>query len=180
MNEPGNEGEDPMRTLHRIVALTFVVTPFLLGPVSGANACATGQAEQEVRTLFQQFLQALARRDVVWLDRLWTDDYTFINPMGQLVTKKERLANLTSGATSLETIDHVSDVLVRFYGDTAVMTSRAAVVGHYSGQEGSGDYRGMTVWVKRDGRWQLAANQITLIAPAPGAVGGTPTQGKSP
>jgi uncharacterized protein (TIGR02246 family) len=154
-----------MRTPRRIVALTCLVTPFLLGPLAGANASGTVPAEHEIRTMMQQFLQALARRDVAALDRIWADDYTFINPMGQLVTKQQRLANLTSGATAFGAIENIGEAQVRVYGNSAVVTSRASVIARYSGQEGSGDYRAMSVWVKRNGRWQLVANQITRIAP---------------
>ena len=34
----------------------------------------------------------------------------------------------------------------------------------YSGKEGSGEYRNTAFWVKTALGWQMAANQITLIA----------------
>ena len=78
-------------------------------------------------------------------------------------SQKQRLANLDSGATALDTITMGGDVEVRVYGDAAVSTSRVAIKGQYSGKVASGDYQSMTVWVKRAAGWQLVANQITPI-----------------
>jgi uncharacterized protein (TIGR02246 family) len=153
-----------MRHLYRIAALTLVVTTWALGPAWGANASRTVPAKQEVRMLLHQYRQALVRRDVAALARLWSDDYTFTNPSGRLLSKKERLANFTSGATALGAIENEGDVQVRVYGNTAVVTSRATLNARYSGQESSGAYRSLHVWVKRGGRWQLVANQVTRIA----------------
>src|SRR5437762_3193260 len=117
-----------MRHLHRIGALiftvTFVVTPFALGQAWGANASRAGQAEHEVLTTLHQYRQALVRRDVATLERIWSDDYAFTNPQGRLLSKKERLANLRSGATALPAIENERDAHVRVYGSTAVITDR--------------------------------------------------------
>jgi uncharacterized protein (TIGR02246 family) len=114
--------------------------------------------------MVQQYRQALVRRDVATLARIWSDDYTFTNPQGRLLSKKERLANFTSRATALAGIENEGDVHVRVYGNTAVVTTRATLLGRYSGQASSGAYRSLHVWMKRDGRWQLVANQVTRIA----------------
>ena len=46
---------------------------------------------------------AMAKRDVAALDDIWADDYTFINPHGDLLTKKQRLENIKSGTTATTT-----------------------------------------------------------------------------
>ena len=154
-----------MRHLRTIRTFTSVVAAVALGQIPGATAPRMGQAEQEVRTMIQQYRQAMVRRDLTALERIWSDDYTFTNPQGRLLSRKERLANLRSGATRLTSIESERDAQVRVHGNTAVATSRVALVARYSGQENDGDYRNLGVWVKRDGRWQLVANQITRIAP---------------
>jgi hypothetical protein len=49
-------------------------------------------------------------------------------------------------------------------GDFAAEIGRIVVQGEYSQRESSGEYRYTTAWVKIRGRWQMLANQITLIA----------------
>ena len=106
---------------------------------------------------------AVVKRDVAALGDIWTDDYTFINPHGALLTKKQRFGNLKSGATAVEATARQVEA-VHVYGDTAVTASRITLKGKYSGKEVSGEYRMLSVWVNQQGRWRLAANQLTPIA----------------
>jgi len=52
---------------------------------------------------------------------------------------------------------------VRVYGNSPVVTSRAALKGQRQGQDISGQYRGIDVYVKKQGRWQIVAAQATYI-----------------
>ena len=104
----------------------------------------------------------MAKRDAAVLDDIWTDDYAFINPHGALLTKKQRLENLKSGATGVEATARQIEA-VHVYGDTAVTTSRITLKGKYSGKEASGEYRMLSVWVNQQGRWRVAASQLTPI-----------------
>jgi ketosteroid isomerase-like protein len=106
---------------------------------------------------------AMAKRDVAALDDIWADDYTFINPHGDLLTKKQRLQNIKSGTTAVEATARQSEV-VHVYGDTVLTASRMTLKGRYSGKAIGGEYRMLNVWVNQQGRWRLAASQMTPIA----------------
>lgn len=115
--------------------------------------------------MMDQYTAALTKRDTAALERIWADDYTFINGSGVVLTKAERLANARSGATNLGTITPVGDQKIRFYGeDVAVMLMRVTLKGQYSGKATNGDFEASNVWVKGPSGWQLACNQITPIA----------------
>jgi ketosteroid isomerase-like protein len=133
-----------------------------------AAAFAQGESsnvEKEVRDALEKYRKALTDRDVATLKQIWADDYTFINGAGEILTKDQRLANQSSGATSLDSINLGGDMKMRVYGDdVAVSTGRVTIKGKYSGKAASGDYQSMTVWVKRPAGWQLVANQITPIS----------------
>ena len=144
------------------LTLSTTTTP-ALGQAAGPTTPQASAVEHEVKQMYDAYRQALLERDVAALERLWADDYTFINASGQLLSKADRLANLKSGATAFGTIKNEDEQLVRVYGDAAVATSRVTIVGRYSGRETSGQYHAMNVWVKRQGRWQLVATQLTLI-----------------
>jgi ketosteroid isomerase-like protein len=124
----------------------------------------SGNAESEVRDAVEKYRGALMRHDDAALKQIWADDYTFINGAGQLLTKDQRLANLSSGATSLDIT--MADMKVRVYGDAAVTTGQVTIKGQYSGKGSSGDFQSMTVWVKRGSAWRLVANQLTKITDA--------------
>ena len=128
-------------------------------------SAGAADATQAIRKLLDEYTAALLKQDYAALERIWSDDLTFVNPRGELVNKSQRLANLRSGATAFKTID-TSETSVRAYGDNAaaaVAVTRVKVDGHYSGQEGSGTYRVTTVWARPRGPWQMVAVHMTRI-----------------
>jgi ketosteroid isomerase-like protein len=68
-----------------------------------------------------------------------------------------------SGASKTES-NTPDNYVVHCYGDTAVMMHRATMKGQFKGEDISGVYQNIHVFVKRDGRWQVVANQSTRVA----------------
>jgi ketosteroid isomerase-like protein len=137
------------------------------GPLVAARAqqpkAATSDPAKEVEEAYERHIDAILKKDLRTLERIWADGYVFTNSRGMLVTKAQRLENLRTGATAIEDLD-VQDVRVRVYGDAAVSTARIALKGRYSGKEAIGGYRTTAFWVKTPGGWQMVANQQTPIA----------------
>jgi len=127
------------------------------------NASGGAGTEQALEKKSHEYAQALTKRDLEALDEIWTADYTFVNPRGELLSKAQRMANIKSGTTEFQTMRPEKDRL-HVRGDFAVEVGRIVVEGEYSGQESSGEYRYTTVWIKIQKRWRMLANQITLIA----------------
>ena len=113
----------------------------------------------------EKYRTAILQRDVGILEKIWADDYVFVNAAGDLLTKRERLANIKSGATTLDSINQEENVTVRVYQNSAVVTSRVTLKGKYSGQPISGEYQSILVWVKSPEGWQLVSNQLTALKP---------------
>jgi uncharacterized protein (TIGR02246 family) len=117
----------------------------------------------EVKQMAKRYTDALMKKDLATLERIWSPDYTFTNGQGKLLRKAERLENVKTGATEIESTEE-HDVQVRVYGgDAAVLISHVTLKAKYSGKEASGEYRHTAVWIKESGGWQLVANQITPI-----------------
>ena len=109
--------------------------------------------------------KGLTKRDAAALERIWADDYTFINGKGAVLTKAQRLENLKSCSTTLDSINEEEEIKVRVYGgDTAVAISRVTIKGQYSGKESSGQYRSSHTWARTPSGWQLVCNQLTPVA----------------
>jgi ketosteroid isomerase-like protein len=109
----------------------------------------------------RQAREASLRRDADFSARTLAEDYVAITPLGQVTTKQDTLAARKSGQLRYDTIN-VSDMVVRVYGDTAVVTARADVKGHQLGEDFSGPYRYTRVWVRRTGHWQAVSYQATV------------------
>jgi ketosteroid isomerase-like protein len=116
---------------------------------------------REILDMERQAKEASLRRDADFPQRNLADDYVAITPLGQVTTKQDSLSARKSGQLRYEAID-VSDMVVRVYGDTAVVTARADVRGHQLGEDFSGPYRYTRVWVRRSGHWQAVSYQATV------------------
>ena len=42
----------------------------------------------------ERYRQAMVNKDLATVDRLWSDDFTFINPRGEQLSKAKRLENM--------------------------------------------------------------------------------------
>jgi ketosteroid isomerase-like protein len=169
-----------MRSPFHIVSVFALATTFPLGACdqpaaaatptspSSAIASATNRAnaspqERAVLAAMEQYKQAIIASDVAELARIWTEDYTFINPLGGIVTRAQRLTNIASGNTNVQVIDDEREITVRVYGDMAVVQNLSTLRGQFSGSPTDTDLRGTFVWVRRDGRWRLVTNQLTPV-----------------
>ena len=154
--------------MKRIIPYTVInvaLLSFVFGQSAIAQESGSSRTEQEVRQAIEKYRAALLRRDIPVLEQIWTDDYFFVNASGEMLTKAQRLANLKSGATTLESINEEEDLKVRIHQNTAVATSRVTIKGQYSGQQTSGQYRSIHIWIKGPTGWQLVANQLTALTP---------------
>ena len=137
---------------------------FPMQHVFGEQETSSPTAEQEVLQAIEKYRSAILNRDTAALEQIWADHYTFVNGAGEVLSKPQRLQNIKSGATSLDSVTQGADVKVRTYRDTAVVTSRVTIKGQYSGTDASGQYRSMLVWLKGPSGWQFSANQVTPLA----------------
>ena len=133
---------------------------------SGGGGGSSADVPRVVAGLVEQHCDGLRKKDVAALEKLWADEFTFVNPRGQVLSKADRLKNVKTGATEFKTLT-CSEMSTKSWGkDWAVTTMRAVIEGQYSGQEGSGDYRCTFFWGQPHGRWQLAGLQMTRIEAA--------------
>jgi ketosteroid isomerase-like protein len=123
----------------------------------------TGDQEtiREVVDMERQAKEASLRRDADFSLRTLAEDYVAITPLGQVTTKAENVSARRSGQLRYESMN-ITDMVVRLYGDTAVVTARADVKGHQMGEDFSGPYRYTRVWVRRNGHWQAVSYQATV------------------
>jgi len=152
-----------MKPLLLAALISFIAVRLALSQTPSSTDNKT--AEQEVRAAIEQYRTALTKRDATTLEKIWADDYTFINGKGAVLTKAQRLENLKSGSTTLDSINEEEEIKVRVYGgDTAVAISRVTIKGQYSGKQSSGQYRSSHTWARTPSGWQLICNQLTPVA----------------
>jgi ketosteroid isomerase-like protein len=120
-------------------------------------------AEEELKKLETDRAAAVVKGDVATLEKQTSDDYTLINMYGQMSGKSQMVDNFKSGKTKL-TSNNISDMKVRVYGNTAVITGKADVAGTMAGKDAKGQIAFTRVYVKKGGSWQSVAFQQTLVS----------------
>jgi ketosteroid isomerase-like protein len=126
------------------------------------SAPKTAGAREEILRLEEERNRAILSGDFATLDKMTSDDYTFITLRGELRTKSEIVKGFKSGSFKYEA-RQISDLNVRLYGTTAVVTGRSIQKGTEDGKDYSGDYRFTRVYVHQGGRWVTVALQTTIV-----------------
>jgi ketosteroid isomerase-like protein len=138
------------------VASLFVVAVF-------CSSVAAQSVEDQIKKIETDRAAAVVKGDMALLDRETSDDYTLINANGQMSDKAQMISAFKSGQSKL-TVDDLSDMKVRVYGDTAVVTGKANVKGMMGGKDATGQAIYTRVYVKKGGHWLAVALQQTRIA----------------
>ena len=160
-----------MKILSLLVAMVIAGAPVAYAqapdtkPKSGAAAKATdADVEQTLMNLERDGLAALLKKDTAGFGRIFADEAVLITPDGTPQTKSQLLADVKSGDLVIASSE-ISDMKVRAYGDSAVVTYVTNDKGKYKGQDISGRYRWTDVFVKSGGVWQIVAGHGTPIQP---------------
>lgn len=139
------------------------------GKTSGHGMTAVEQtpgsnsAEEQIKALQKQLNEALIKRDIRTLDRLYSDDYVSMSVSSGNANKQQLLDAVRSGEARFDTIE-TTDQKVRVYGDTAVATGTSKTKSHSKAKgDVNGEQQFTRVWVKRDGRWQSVSFQSTPV-----------------
>jgi ketosteroid isomerase-like protein len=138
----------------------FAAQHVAIHPRSGFES-ADQETIRQIVDMERQSKEASLRRDSDFSLRTLAEDYVAITPLGQVTTKQETISARRSGQLRYEAMN-ITDMVVRVYGDTAVVTARADVKGHQLGEDFSGPYRYTRVWVRRNGQWQTVSYQATV------------------
>jgi len=131
--------------------------------VVAASSVFAQDVQEQLKKMEMDRAAAVVKADVATLDKTTSDDYVLINMNGRMTGKSEMIAGFKSGQSKL-TSEELSDLKVRVYGNTAVITGKADVKGTLGGTDATGQILFTRVWVKKDGRWQSTSLQQTRAA----------------
>jgi ketosteroid isomerase-like protein len=112
-----------------------------------------------IRKLERERIDAGLRKDVVALDATTADDYLQIDMAGNVRDKATQMERIASSEVKMES-NTLDDMVVRVYGETAVVTGRATAVGTIRG-EPYPRIRFTRVYVKQDETWKVVLFQQT-------------------
>jgi ketosteroid isomerase-like protein len=117
---------------------------------------------KEIEALEMQWRDAVVGNNVTQMDHLLADDYIGISANGLVETKPQVLALRKAGTMRISELN-LSDLKVRVYGDTAVVTSRASITGTNGQSDISGNYRYTRVYNRRLGQWKIVSFEASRM-----------------
>lgn len=168
---PGDK-TNPYLRIRRRMARPLVLIPVLFAlilagsaaqPAPGMPRLQKHESRHEIDQLEEVWRNAVLKSNTAELDSLLADDYIAITPAGTLQTKDQALASMRSGMVRFTSIE-LSDRKVRFYGTTALVTSRAEVVGAAPGGNITGSFRYTRVYVRDErGVWRVVSFEANRI-----------------
>ena len=134
----------------------------MLGIFVAAVMAASADRADMLGQTSARFELALQRNDVPALERVLSPDWLIIDSDGHLISREQFLRLLRSGELSHSAMQS-SDLRVRVYGDSAVITALANGHGSYRGQAFDFAERSTDVWIWTNGRWLCAFTQLTRM-----------------
>lgn len=117
---------------------------------------------KQIEMLEEQWRQAILTNNVAAMNDLLSDDYVGISANGTVENKAQAVAQRRAGTMRITSLD-ISDIHIRLYGDTAVVTSVADLVGSNGDSDISGKYRYTRVYALRRGSWKIVSFETSRV-----------------
>jgi hypothetical protein len=121
-------------------------------------------AEEEVRGLNAEGVEAFLHNEPKAMERLWSDDFVVTNPLNKFVNKQQILRMVESGFLVITSYDRQVEY-IRVYGDTVIAAGSETVVwGGKMPNAGKTEHLRFTgIWMKQLGRWQEVARHANIV-----------------
>jgi ketosteroid isomerase-like protein len=118
--------------------------------------------QDELVNLEKETARALQMSNALLFQRLYGDDFIAIMPSGEVMNKAQWIASTINPGTKYVAFS-VSDIRVRMFQDTAVVTCLWSARGTTAGRPTARQWRVTHVYIYGQRGWQAVASQETLL-----------------
>ena len=152
-----------------ILAMMLVAASVAQGQTNPQSSIRDAKAEQEIRAVRQQLVEAGRQKDRAAFERLLAEGFTFVHATGGVETRQEYIDHAVSGTQPFQRADSeiVAEQINVYEARTGVWTAHSV----WRNRNGNVDtiLRSTNVFVKTGTRWQWAAGQSTRLPVRPNA-----------
>lgn len=143
--------------------LTAALQELEHGPASAAPLAA--EAEQQVRKLEREWLDAYEQHDAVAMERILADDFTITYGNGQTQSKAQVVESVKTREKSASppTKFATGAVQARIEGDTVVLTGHLVQKSERGGEAITMQFSYADTYTRRNGRWQVIVSRLTRL-----------------
>ena len=143
--------------MYRVVLILFLLFPVAVH-INAQNDDQKAQVTMKMLSL----KNALLAKDSVSLSSLLADDVTYVHSTGNVQTKSQLIRDVMSGTQDYKSIEP-SDIQVRIYDNTGVVTLNLKVNVINGGKPLDLNMYVTLTWVKMNGDWKLVARQSVRV-----------------
>ncbi|MGK7894368.1 MAG: nuclear transport factor 2 family protein [Xenococcus sp. (in: cyanobacteria)] len=123
----------------------------------------TTNLEAKIVDLETKLKTAMLESNISELDKLICDQLIFTDHLGRVLSKEDDLAAHKSGDLKIDKIE-LSEQVIKFFGDLAVVSVLAKITGRYKGIFSDGSYRFTRVWRKEADQWKIVTAHSSALA----------------
>lgn len=142
----------------KIVFILFLLLPVALNVKAQNNNDTKTQVMMKMLSL----KNALLSKDSITLSAILSDDITYGHSTGIVQTKAQLIRDIMSGVQDYKSIEP-SDMNVRLYDNTGVVTLKLKVNVAYGGKPLNLNMNATLTWVKMNDDWKLVARQSVKL-----------------
>ena len=143
--------------------LTLVFSPLVSGQgITKSKGAQAGGVERQLKQLEDDWQKATRAKDTAALKQIIAEDWIATNEMGKILNREQYLSQTTANPDVIQSNEN-TDMQVRVYGNTAVVTGGLTEKGMRNGTAYTDSYRWTDVFVKRGGRWQAVVSQWVKV-----------------
>ena len=118
--------------------------------------------QQALKKIQHQWADARLKRDGSFAMQIEADDFTVVWPDGQIINKQDDVKSYEADGAVFSEFK-ITDLDVRFYGETAIVVGQGSIKGHTPTKDLSGRYVWTDAFVKQNGEWKAVASQVTQV-----------------
>ena len=139
-----------------------LATLFAMVAAGGAMAGDDKAAEKDILRVEAELLHAWETGDAATVRRDLDPSFTLVDSKGTVTDYAANVAEVEK-RDPVYTVFRNRDQAVRVYGDSAIVIGITRVEGSSGGSSFTAEFRFTDTWVKRDGKWKLAASHATRL-----------------
>jgi len=121
-----------------------------------------GGVEQQLKQMEDDWQKATRTKDAALLKRIIADDWVATDDKGVALTREQYVSQTTSSTDVVQSNEN-TDMQVRVYGNTAVVTGGLTEKGTRNGTAYLDTYKWTDVFVKRRGHWQAVVSHWAKV-----------------
>ena len=142
--------------------LLAVVFPALVVGQPKSKESQAGGLEQQLKQMEDDWQKATRTKDAALLKRIIAEDWVATDDKGKALNREQYISQTTSNTDVVQSNEN-TDMQVRVYGNTAVVTGGLTEKGTRKGTAYTDTYRWTDVFVKRGGQWQAVVSQWVKV-----------------